>query len=407
MALSKFEKLASSVCSAVMKDARHRQGEAEWQIKGYDFSVPSDIVKKIMDYANNAEAMKKFRVKDPNAYDQMLEFKNIIRVFGETCRPTFLIGSGALSAMYSPGIYKSTPKIKELIGDYDFCVRIGDSYLPIFQDKEKEEWVTKGGKEEVVLRFDYGTVQSQEGDIKVAIANAAIGGSSKASEKFTTRIGVKRDEKNKKKEAYTPNVVLEAFNENNVEALKEMLTTPPTGGGWTYQFSDEKFDFGKYPIVSLKKEKRTSGLKSWFNYVVVVIDSGDSEVNVRLDNKDQPIWNMMSNFYPWIDENGITHNDSGTDEDDFLSFIDGGNSKYCLVYFGKIKKQRNSNGQIIDYFESMVNFEETDTQSFQKLTDKEIAQYSGGKVAVAVTPKTKITGVDDLLGDDTQDGIPF
>lgn len=414
--LPKFEKLAASVTSAILRNSKYKTGVAEWQIKGSVFAIPLELSHMVNDYAKSLvdEKLEAVRKKDPQVVDEYVEYRNFLRVFGSQTQPNFAVRMGALSEMFGAGIHKTTPKIKEEMGtDHDLCLRFGTGYLPIEFDATKKKWIVIGAKEFATIRFDYGTVNTQEGELKILIGVVSIGGSDDIEDRFLAKVGIKRDEKNKKKDAFSASDVQFAFSKNNIPSLIEMLTVPASGSGnWTHTFSEDIFEFGKYPVVSLKKEKRSKDTQTWINYVVNVIDASGTEVSVRLEPKDQVIWNTLSATYPWTDENGVSYNDSlEVDENDFLGSLEGENDKYSIVYHGKTKKSKTYKGVTTEYWETAVNFEVTETQCFQKLSSQEVSQYSGGG-AIATPIKTKpITGIDDLLAtsesDELADAIPF
>lgn len=407
--LSKYERLCAGVSSAVSRNQKHKSGDKEWQMKAGVFSLPDEIVKEVREYCYSltGQKLEKVTKKDPAVAEQYLELKNLFRVFGDDVKPNFGTQSGALSELYPAGIHKTNPKIQEEMGSqHELCLRFGNKFLAIEYDASKKKWVVIGSKEPAVIRFDYGNVKTKEGDAKILLGIVCIDGSDDIEDRFVAKVATKRDEKNKNKDAFPASEVQTAFSKNQVSTLVEMLTIPSTGGGnWTYHFSDDVFEFGRYPVVSLKKEKRTSGKKIWTNYVVNVIGANGSEMSVRLDMKDQTIWNTLSSTYPWTDEDGNVFNENGeVDEDDFLACIKDEKQNYCIIYSGKTKKSKTYQGITSEYWETSVNFEVSDATSFQKLSASE-TKTSNGVVPIKNTP---ITGIDDLLAtEELQESIPF
>lgn len=406
MAITSFPKLSATLTGAIIRDPKAKT-DGEYQIAG-NYSVPSPVIEKLYAYLQNKDSLSKIRDKDSIAFDEFIEFRNMLRIFGKQVKPTFQTESGSLKLMYAPSVYLATDAIKEEIGECDFIIKLGNISLPLVWDKDSESWIAKNGDTFITLRLDDEEIATQEGKVKIAIAKCGVNGSAKTFDIFTARIGTKRDEKNRKKEAYTSSDVKYAFEVGDIAKLKQMLSTPPSGGnGWTYTFDNDKFQFGKYPVVSLLKEKRTSNDKSWFNYIVIVIDDKGQDTRVRLEPKDQTIWNTLSNFYPWTDENGEVHN-AHPDEDDFLASF-GDSVDYAIVYYGKTSYKRTDSktGQQVDAFKVSIKFEELVERKFVPLSSADLSGMTSGttiNLSAPVAAKSFTKGVDDLL-DEPMDGF--
>jgi hypothetical protein len=402
--LTTFPKLSATLTGAIIRDPKAKV-DSDFNIVG-NFSVPSSVVGKLSEYLDNKDRLTKLRAKDAIAFDEFIEFRNMLRLFGKQVRPTFQTESGSLKLMYAPSIYLATDAIKEEIGECDFVIKFGDVSLPLIWDSEKEIWIAKNGNNFASLVFGDDKIPSKEGELKIAIARCRINGSEKTFDSFTARIGCKRDEKNRKKDAFSSSDIKFALENGNVTELRKMLSTPPSGGnGWTYTFDNDKFQFGRYPVVSLVKEKRTSNDKSWFNYIIVVVDVDGTETRVRLESKDQTIWNTLSNFYPWVDEDGKVHNEK-PDEDDFLASF-GDAVDYSIVYYGKTAyKRKTDSGQYIDAFKVSIKFQESNVRKFVPLSTSELNNMGGGStvdMSSPVTTKSFTKGVDDLLENDADE----
>jgi hypothetical protein len=406
MTITSFPRISATFTGVVIRDPKAKT-DSEYQIAG-NYSVPSPVIEKFYAYLQNKDSLSKLRDKDSIAFDEFIEFRNMLRIFGKEVRPTFQTDNGSLKLMYAPSVYLATDAIKEEIGECDFIIKLGNMSLPLVWDNDTEKWGAKKGDTFISLVFDSEDIATQDGTVKIAIAKCRVNGSDKTFDQFTARIGTKRDENNRKKDAYSSSDVKYALETGDITKLKQMLSTPPSGGnGWTYTFDNDKFQFGKYPVVSLLKEKRTDGKKSWFNYIVIVIDDKGQDTRVRLEPKDQTIWNTLSNFYPWTDENGEIHNDK-PDADDFLASF-GDSVDYAIVYYGKTSYKRTDikTGQQVDAFKVSIKFEEMVERKFVPLSSADLSGMNGGttiNLSAAVATKSFTKGVDDLL-DESMDAL--
>lgn len=397
--ISLFDQLAGSLLNNIDKKRKVDPTNKDYMISGREYTLPSELVQAVYKHVStNTQAMANMEKATPAKYQEFIEFKNMIRAFGTDVTPIFMVEGGALKGMYTPGIHKTTDAIKAEIGNYDICMRLGKHYLPLVFNKETEMWesVPSKGCEKILLRWDYAIVKTQLGELSVLVAKCCVNNSEKIENIFVATAKSRREDKDKKKDAYSSLDIRKAFEKGDSVALLEMLTTPSTGNGWVYRFSEEKFKFGRYPVVSLKQERRKSGNKSWLNYIVRVLDEEGTECSVCLESNQTPVWMALSNAYPWEDENGKVN--EVTTDDDF--FGDSSPSlKYCIVYFNKTSTTKtNDQGKTETKYYANIRHEVYDKDVFTFLSDDELKHANAGGSLPVKQPD--ITGVDDLIGAD-------
>lgn len=389
----------SSLCASITSSAINARLDI-----GPDFKLTEEITKNLFKHLNNVNVLRALKKKHPNSYGEYIQFRNMIVVFGTDIQPGFVTNKGCVVSMYSPSIYRTPAEIKSEVNECEFMVKFGNKHLGIVYDDGI--WRTTDNK----LSFSFGEfkITGRSGEFNIVLATGAINGSQKSTDQITFRVGVKRNEKDKTKDIAPASIIKDAFEEGDLSVLRQYLNYPPSGNKFTYHFSHDRFEFGKYPVVSLSKERREFGKKSWINYIVSVIDHTGNTVNIRLDGKDQPMWNVLSTFYKWTDENGVVFNND--DEEDLLSFMGTENRKFVIVYNEKIKRQTNE-GKV--YYQASVHYEENESPTFIKLSESEskISNTPTLNLVEPTQPKEKIAGVDDLINGDDEfslvDPIPF
>lgn len=386
--LSKFSKISASFTAAILKS---KAGE----ISGMSYELPSDITEKAYSYVATGENLTKLKEKDIEAFNEFLQLRNIFRFFGKTS-PTFSTENGALKSMYAPSIYSPTEQITSEIGNCDFIIKFGNTSIPLVWDSEREKFTATNGKASIHVKPAKTKIATQAGELEVAIGECYINGSDKSSDRFYCRIGVKRDANDKRKEM-VPGFQIESWMENgDIKQLKEVVSNPPTGGtGWTYRWEDEKFPFGKYPVVGLVKEfrKGEAGKSSWYNHCVVVVTPNGEHAKILTNNLT--VWGTLNAYYPYIDEKGNVFNKS----DDFTAAMLGDeesntDTKCCVVYRNKRQYVSNRNGQQSIKYEIDLTFEESDITKYEPLSEptKQLA-------TVGAPSKQFVPGVDDLTED--------
>lgn len=415
-----YKELSSFITTTVIKNVKFKDStDVDYKFTGEQFKIPVDLSKRIHELVSNAEKMKVLKATKELLFKDLAEFRNILRAFGTESRGEMKNVNGSLSTLYLPQICfaddSTITKVHESYNwepksvQFDFVARFGDSLVPIVYNEKDEQWESHklNGLEQFVLSFRLEGVKTGLGDITILVAEGAINGSNKASEKFTSRVAVKKENK---KEIFTANQVLDAFTEGKTEILKEMLSKPlGNGGAYVYTFADDKFKFGKYPIVKLQTELRQSGdkKKSWTNYILRVLDEANNEVSVRINAVDQPMFNVLQNFYTvehLEDGKVVKINEVIKGKEDVLDdFFGGSNEEFCIVYYGKQKKTRKEGANIIEYFVANITKEESSITAFQPITDAEIAAYArGSKQGSSFLESLKpngnevITGVTDM-----------
>lgn len=411
-----YKELSAFMTTTVIKNVKFKDvNDTDYKFTGEQFKIPVDLSKRIHELVSSADKMKALKASKELLFKDLVEFRNLLRAFGTESRGEMKNVNGSLSTLYLPQIcFADDSTILKLLDRYpdelkgvlfSFVVRFGDSLVPISYNEKDEQWESHklNGLEPFVLSFRLEGVKTGSGDITILVAEGAINNSNKASEKFTLRIAVKKENK---KELFTANQVLDAFTEGKVEKLKEMLSKPlGNGGAYVYTFADDKFKFGKYPIVKLQTELRKNADKSkaWTNYIFRVLDENGNEVSVRINAVDQPMFNVLQNFYTveHLEDGKVTSvNEVNTDKNNVLDdFFGTSNEKFCVVYYGKQNKTRREGTQVINYSVANITKEESDITSFQPLNDVEIVAYAkGSKPAnqtVSVTNE-RITGVTDM-----------
>lgn len=410
-----YKDLSAFMTTTVIKNVKFKDvNDTDYKFTGEQFRIPVDLSKRIYELVSSADKMKALKASKELLFKDLVEFRNLLRAFGTESRAEMKNVNGSLSTLYLPQICfaddSTVEKVYELYGwepksvQFDFVARFGDSLVPISFNEKDEQWESHklNGLEAFVLSFRLEGVKTGSGDITILVAEGAINGSNKASEKFTLRISVKKENK---KELFTANQVLDAFTEGKTEKLKEMLSKPLGGGTFVHTFADDKFKFGRYPIIKLQTELRKNKDKSkaWTNYIFRVLDEQNNEVSVRINAVDQPMFNVLQNFYTveHLEEGKVTSVDEiNTDKNNVLDdFFGSSNEQFCIVYYGKQNKTRRDGAQLVNYSVGLITKEESNITEFQPLTDSEIAAYAKGfkpaNQTVSVTNE-KITGVTDM-----------
>lgn len=413
-----YKELSSFITTTVIKNVKFKDvNDVDYKFNGEQFRIPVDLSKRIHKLVSSADKMKALKTSKELLFKDLVEFRNLLRAFGTESRGEMKNVNGSLSTLYLPQICfaddSTVEKVHELYKwepksvQFDFVARFGDSLVPISFNVKDEQWESHkvNGLEPFILGFRLEGVKTSSGDITILIAEGAINGSNKVTEKFTLRVAVKKDNK---KELFTANQVLDAFTEGKVENLKDMLNKPLGGSTYVHTFADDKFKFGRYPIVKLQTELRRSKdkAKAWTNYIFRVLDESNNEVSVRINAIDQPMFNVLQNFYTveHLNEDGkITSVDEvNTDKNNVLDdFFGGSNEQFCIIYYGKQNKTRREGSQVINYPIGLITKEESTITAFQPLTDTEIAAYAKGSKPAnqsipVVTSVEPITGVTDM-----------
>lgn len=410
-----YKELSSFITTTVIKNVKFKDvNDTDYKFTGEQFKIPVDLSKRIYELVSSVDKMKQLKATKELLFKDLAEFRNILRAFGTESRGEMKNVNGSLSTMYLPQICYADDSVVKKVHDlygwepdtvkFDFVTRFGDSLVPISYNDKDEQWESHklNGLEPFVLSFRLEGIKTMAGDITILVADGAINGSNKASEKFTLRVAVKKDNK---KEMFTANKVLDAFTEGKTDDLKEMLSKPlGNGGAFVHTFADTKFKFGRYPIVKLQTELRGTNdkTKAWTNYIFRVLDEDGNEVSVRIGTNDQPMFNVLKNFYTTEhieDGKVIKVNEIVRSKDDALDdFFGSSNEQFCIVYYSKQKKNKKDG---TEYFVGNIIHEESNITAFQPLTDTEIVAYAkgskpAGQSTTVVTSVEPITGVTDM-----------
>jgi hypothetical protein len=397
--ITTYSLLAAFINSAVIKSPEYSDpANHEFKLNQPTFKLPKSLAAKINSLLLDNDKLLKIKASKPDLLNELVELRNLFRVFGTDCEPTFKNDGGTLSTMYSAQICKN-------VETNSIQIAFGSAARQLKYSEVNEVWESTPSQEglenfNVITRVE--RIPTSNGELKLLIGECAIGGKiTKASEKFITRFKLVQKEVNGKLLDVVNCEKLETMFNDADEQLLEVLAKPYSGNKFAFPFVDERFKFGKYPVVGLRTDPRPT----WVNYIAVVLDETGNEIGARFDNAtNKAMFNLLANYYE------IDADDKTTDKtEDFDILDDLFDSKEILyhhiVYYGKIQKTKTAGvnkGEV--YYQSMLKIETSNEPlKFEPLSDADVLRYQIGIYAPKPSTKTNDTlqeiveGVDDIL----------
>lgn len=367
------------------------QNDPRWALIPGSYFVPKEVIEWVLKSytpSRNADLAAKFKRQRPQHYADVQLLNTICLAFGLVEPAAKVLNSGVIDLVYTPSVFRVNPTALSTWADhygyeldpeqdlpFELVVQFGNAVIPIYWDAEEGVWtsVEMDGFKQFQVNFKAGTTQSRDGDIPVVDVEFLIEGKSRPGYLFTGKLGTTRDAN--RADMVDATVMVNALyspeQPDSIADMEKGIKSYPTGGTYSFPLEGKDqsgqfvFEYGRYPVVSLKKERREkigAGGKAqrWINYLVEVKTGDNRNKFMRLPSTETANFGLLESFYPCVNE----------DDELIEPFTEG--EQFEIIFFHRQINRKRVENEIEEEVIPFMKADLTTNEEFTLLSADEI-----------------------------------